>query len=140
LAGVIVRCACAQDLPRVAEIQAACPEAAQWAPEDYLAHEFLLACCDSAVAGFTVARRVAEGESEILNLAVAPPYRRLGIGRALLEQVRARLPGAIYLELRASNSGARRFYEALGFQEIGVRREYYHYPPETAIVMKFHSC
>jgi len=83
---------------------------------------------------------VAPDEGEILNLAVAPELRRSGIARALLGEIFQYFSGAIFLEVRESNGAARAFYKSLGFQEVGLRKEYYRAPPETAIVMKFHSC
>ena len=42
----------------------------------------------------------------------------------------------IYLEVRESNSGARALYAAFGFNESGVRPNYYQSPREAGIVMK----
>ena len=92
------------------------------------------------VAGFLVARTLAAQEHEILNLAVAPEFRRQGVGRALVSGLLERAPGEVYLEVRPSNTGARRFYQMLGFEEVTTRPDYYEYPPESAIVLKFHSC
>jgi ribosomal-protein-alanine N-acetyltransferase len=41
----------------------------------------------------------------------------------------------IYLEVRASNTGARKFYELFGFEVIDVRKKYYINPKEDALVM-----
>jgi ribosomal-protein-alanine acetyltransferase len=128
------------DLPEIAAIQAASPEAAAWRPESYLEYGLSVAVADDRVAGFLAWRTVAEGESEILNLAVAPGLRRRGAARALFESLRKCLKGAVYLEFRDSNEAAREFYKSLGFQQVGRRRGYYEDPPETAIVMKLHSC
>jgi len=46
----------------------------------------------------------------------------------------------VFLEVRESNQAARIFYKSMGFQEVSTRREYYEFPSEAAIVMKFHSC
>jgi [ribosomal protein S18]-alanine N-acetyltransferase len=128
------------DLPEIAAIQAASPQAAHWAPESYLEYGLLVAIADGRVAGFVSWRMVAEGEFEILNVAVAPGFRRRGLGRALLKNLLHRLNGAVYLELRDSNEAARQLYEAIGFQQVGSRPGYYENPPEAAIVMKLHSC
>jgi ribosomal-protein-alanine N-acetyltransferase len=137
---VVIRAASEQDLPAIAEIQAAAPEASQWNPRDYLTYECRVAEEDRMVAGFIVARPVAEREWEILNLAVAPGARRRGIGRQLLSDVLARRPGEFFLEVRESNVPAQQFYQYLGFQVITKRLQYYSNPVETAIVMKLFSC
>ena len=135
-----VRRGSAEDLEAVAQIQAAWAGIVQWDPADYLAHDFRVAVREGRVAGFVVARQVASGESEVLNLAVDPTCRRSGIGRMLLDVIKLQHPGAVFLEVRESNRNARAFYKALEFQEITVRQKYYDNPPESAIVMKFYSC
>ena len=86
-----------------------------------------------------VAAREAAGEAEILNLAVAPAWRRRGIGRRLMETVLEWTVSAgvrrVFLEVRESNGGARAFYLRLGFAEAGRRRGYYQHPAEDALVL-----
>jgi len=69
-----------------------------------------------------------------------PEFRRRGVARGLLEGALRTLKGDFFLEVRASNNTAQEFYKSLGFQEVSQRKGYYASPPETAIVMKFHSC
>jgi ribosomal-protein-alanine N-acetyltransferase len=95
---------------------------------------------DAGVAGFLVTRAVASDEVEILNLAVAPALRRRGIARSLLSLLVENVCGAVFLEVRESNSTARDFYHSIGFKEVGRRPDYYTEPCEASIVMKFHSC
>ena len=128
------------DLDSISAIQAASPEAAQWTPADYLQHDFRVALLDARVVGFLITRTLAPGESEILNLAVAPDCRRQGVARALIQACLRDLQGDLFLEVRASNRTARNFYKSLGFEDFIVRPEYYSSPLETGIVMKFHSC
>jgi ribosomal-protein-alanine N-acetyltransferase len=128
------------DLAQVAVIQAASPEAAQWDIASYLRYDFRISLCGIRVAGFLVSRTLAEGETELLNLAVAPEFRRQGVARKLVESLLAESPGVVYLEVRESNRAARKFYNHMGFQEVSSRPGYYQNPPEAAIVMKFHSC
>jgi ribosomal-protein-alanine N-acetyltransferase len=131
-----------QDLPRLVELQAVSPEAAQWGQEQYhsaIAAELSLQCLvaewDGRVEGMIVFRGPVAGESEILNLAVAPERRRRGIGAALLDAAGKR-PADLFLEVRSSNRGGIAFYRCCGFQEVGCRKGYYQDPPEDAIVMK----
>jgi ribosomal-protein-alanine N-acetyltransferase len=128
------------DLAQVAVIQAASPEAAQWNVAGYLQYAFRVSVRGIQVAGFLVSRTLAEGETELLNLAVAPQFRRQGVARKLVESLLAESPGVVYLEVRESNRAARKFYNHMGFQEVSSRPGYYQAPPEAAIVMKFHSC
>jgi len=128
------------DLPEVAAIQQASPGSARWNVEDYPRHDFRVAIRDGRVAGFLVSRRVAPDESEVLNLAVAPEFRRKDVARALMRAFLDDAAGTVYLEVRDSNTAARMFYKSMGFEEVSTRPGYYEHPPETAIVMKFHSC
>jgi len=127
------------DLLAIAAIQAASPEAAHWDPADYLNYDLRVAVSEGTVAGFLVVRIVA-GEAEILNLAVAPEFRRRGLARELLQSVLKQFQGPVFLEVRESNQAARSTYQALGFAEVSMRHSYYVSPLEAAIVMKFHSC
>ncbi len=130
----------ADDLAAVAAIQAASSGAAQWNPADYLAYLLLVATAETGVVGFVAARQVANREFEILNLAVAPEFRRRGIARQLLGALFHDYHGTFYLEVRESNQAAQMCYKSLGFQPVTCRPGYYECPSEAAIVMKFHSC
>ena len=82
---------------------------------------------------------VVEDEMHILNLAVAPAWRRRGIARALVFSgvSRAQKKGATraFLEVRASNREAQKLYSSFGFTGIFIRRDYYDLPVEDAVVM-----
>jgi ribosomal-protein-alanine N-acetyltransferase len=136
----VIRPGDAEDLAAIAAIQAASPEAAHWPPADYLAHLLLVAVGDTSVIGFVAARQVADREFEILNVAVAPAFRRRGVARGLLCSLFHQCQGAFYLEVRESNLAAHMCYKSLGFQTVTYRPAYYENPSEPAIVMKFHSC
>ncbi len=129
-----------RDLAEIRAIQAASPECAQWDPTEYLNYGVLVATFGMHLTGFLVGRTLEPREHELLNLAVAPEFRRQGIGRALVGAWLERAPGSVYLEVRPSNRAARLFYKSLFFQEVSTRPEYYNDPPEPAIVLKFHSC
>ena len=136
----VIRRGAPGDLAQVAAIQAASPEAAQWDAAGYLLYDFRVSVRGIRVAGFLVSRTLVEGETELLNLAVAPEFRRQGVARKLVKALLAASPGVVYLEVRESNRAARKFYNRMGFQEVSSRSGYYQAPPEAAIVMKFHSC
>jgi len=92
-----------------------------------------------AISGIVVARQVLD-EAEILNLAVKESARRQGEGRALvrrvLQQFAEHQVSRVFLEVRESNAGAISFYRGLGFQAVGVRKDYYQEPAESATVME----
>jgi [ribosomal protein S18]-alanine N-acetyltransferase len=129
-----------RDLAEIRGIQAASPQCAQWDATQYFNYDLLVATLGIRITGFLVGRTLEPREHELLNLAVAPEFRRQGIGRALVGAWLERAPGAVYLEVRPSNRAARLFYKSLGFEEVSMRPEYYQNPPEPAIVLKFHSC
>ena len=90
------------------------------------------------LAGYVVARMGAD-ELHINNVAVREDYRRLGIGRALLDLIlaegkRSEIPCA-FLELRAGNTAALALYEECGFRVTARRSKYYSEPVEDALVM-----
>lgn len=93
---------------------------------------------DGQVAGYAMFVFAAD-EGELLNIAVDPNKRGLGIGKALLSHVitaaRELCCQTMYLEVRASNTTAAALYKSFGFQAVGLRRSYYRYPVEDAVVM-----
>jgi ribosomal-protein-alanine N-acetyltransferase len=137
---LLIRRGEAGDLPEIAAIQSACPTAAAWRVEDYLIYDLRVAVSGGRIAGFLASRSVAADESEILNIAVAPPNRRRGVAKALIREFLNGFKGDVFLELRASNSSAFALYKSLGFQVLSIRPDYYGSPPEPGIVMKLHSC
>ena len=72
---------------------------------------------------------VAAGEANILNLCIHPNIQGQGLGRKLMEQLlmlaRQQQADTVFLELRASNRAASSLYDAVGFNEMGVRQNYY---------------
>jgi ribosomal-protein-alanine N-acetyltransferase len=100
---------------------------------------FLVAAHGGAVIGYVIARHALD-EAEILNLGVVPTRQRQGVGRALVQGMLAQLRqwgvATVFLEVRESNSAARRLYGALGFAQVGRRRNYYRRPTEDAVVLR----
>lgn len=78
-------------------------------------------------------------ELQILNVAVSPEERRRGYARRMLRSVLGEARGrgcrTARLEVRASNQGARRLYEELGFVAEGTRGAYYA-DREDALLMR----
>ena len=72
---------------------------------------------------------VAVGECHILNICSAPAERRRGVAKYLLGRVMSESRDlgaeAVFLEVRPSNANAIGLYEALGFVQVGRRKNYY---------------
>jgi [ribosomal protein S18]-alanine N-acetyltransferase len=90
------------------------------------------------VAGYAVLWCILD-QGELANIAVAPELRNRGLGSFLLdrmtEEARGRGVESLYLEVRVSNFRARAMYGSRGFEEIGVRRDYYEKPREDARIL-----
>ena len=83
---------------------------------------------------------LAAGEGELVDIAVSPAYRKLGLGQmlmtALLTEAADRGTEQVFLEVRQSNTPARNLYEKNGFTAIGLRKKYYKEPVEDAVLMQ----
>lgn len=97
-----------------------------------------VAVINNRVVGYICVERIID-EAHILNLAVHPDFRRMGIGSLLvnnsLEELRGTGCRYVYLEVRVSNVVAKKLYERFGFKVIGIRKHYYVRPEEDAYVM-----
>ncbi len=78
-------------------------------------------------------------EAEILNFAVHPEHRRLGVGLKLFSRAIDEISQhshTIFLEVRASNLAAIKIYQACGFTKSGLRPNYYRDNLEDALLMQ----
>ncbi|MGC2762619.1 MAG: ribosomal protein S18-alanine N-acetyltransferase [Candidatus Binatus sp.] len=93
---------------------------------------------NAKIAGFLCRWLIAD-ECHVLNIAVHPESRRLGIGTVLLAEAiaeaRSTGTGVVSLEVRRSNLPARQLYRKFDFEERRLRRHYYG-PGEDAIIME----
>ena len=144
------------DVPLLIDLERASPTAAHWTERQYLqavtgreSQQRLVLVAEgappvsasrdsgSSLAGFLVARHIGL-EWELENIVVAPAARGKGLGRHLLAALVAAAHEAgsqlVFLEVRESNTAARKLYESSGFQQTGRRKSYYANPPEDAIV------
>ncbi len=97
---------------------------------------------DEHIAGYC-GLYLSVDEAEITNVAVREADRRRGIGdamlAALLREAAQRGAQRIYLEVRVSNRPAIRLYEKHGFAPCGIRKGFYRWPDEDALVMSMIS-
>ena len=92
-----------------------------------------------ALLGYCVLLCTGE-EADITNVCTAPKARGKGVATgmltALMEAGKSRGVTEFFLEVRESNAPARSLYTKLGFEEIGLRKNYYEEPKEHAVLMK----
>ncbi len=150
MGGFYLAQATVEDLPALAELERLC-FTHPWSPSQ-IAQELapgggaggVLALCSGSRPRRTVrafcAYRVVLEEMHVLDLAVAPAWRRRGLARFLLRVAmrRAARAGArrALLEVRAGNREALALYEKLGFARRGARRDYYSQPVEDAVLLE----
>lgn len=100
---------------------------------------WLVAVEDERVIGYVGSQSVPP-EADIMNLAVAPEYRRQGIGRQLMQTLTEVLHTqgieSLFLEVRASNDPAIALYSEFGFVQVGRRKKYYVNPTEDALILR----
>jgi ribosomal-protein-alanine N-acetyltransferase len=100
---------------------------------------WVVALENDRVAGYVGSQSVM-GWADMMNLAVAPEFRRKGIAKELvlelIDRLKANQVTCLTLEVRASNTPAILLYEKLGFREVGRRPNYYHKPKEDALILR----
>lgn len=100
---------------------------------------WLVALEGETVAGY-VGSQTVMGESDMMNIAVHPDFRRQGIAEALVEtlitELREQGSRCLTLEVRSSNDPAKQLYQKLGFIQIGKRPNYYFNPREDALILR----
>ena len=89
-----------------------------------------LADAGARCAGFFLTRKALD-EEELLLIAVHPEFRGRGYGKALLQRfcdaARGRGAARLLLEMRSGNP-AERLYRSAGFEQVGLRPNYYRAP------------
>ena len=95
---------------------------------------------DGRIIAYSV-MSIAVGKCHILNICVDPDYQGLGHGEMILDHMldvaQKHQAEMAFLEVRPSNGIARRLYQNKGFDEVGMRRNYYPAPfgREDAVIM-----
>ena len=131
-------------VPQVAELEKLC-FSDPWS-EQSIASEldnvlalWYVALDDDRVVGYIGSQTVC-GETDVMNIAVHPDYRRRGIGQILIEELIREVKNlgsiSLTLEVRDSNIAAVSLYEKLGFSQVGLRKNYYRNPKEDARILR----
>jgi len=146
---VEVRRARPEDITAVADIEAVSfpdPWSAGVLAETlaYFQNTFFVAKYRGSVIGFIAGGLEDTGEEiygHICNLAVAPSFRKKGVGRILVRreehQFAIELASGVQLEVRLSNYAARQFYRNIGYREVFHIDRYYANGEDAVVMMKW---
>ena len=131
-------------ISQIAELETICfsdpwPDAAIRSELENPLSYWLVAVDGDLVVGYVGSQSVM-GEADIMNVAVDPAYRRMGVAKNLLVRLERDLSAkevySLTLEVRASNAPAITLYASLGFVQVGRRPNYYHKPKEDALILR----
>lgn len=132
------------DLPVVVEIERA-SYSVPWSEATFRGllrrrdAELVVAVAGEQVIGYACFWCVVD-QGELGNVAVSRAWRGRGLGARLLTEILLRAGRRsvreVFLEVRPSNTTARRLYERFGFVPVGRRRNYYQEPAEDALVLR----
>ena len=143
--GLVIRAMTADDLADVVKLDKECSPT--WSPEQFVRgltnqvswQLVALQPENGQFAGFICGRTVLD-EGEIFKVAVAPSFRRRGVGTQLIGSafalIRQRGAKTCFLEFRASNTPAKKLYARSHFKQIAQRKNYYTAPVEDAVIMQ----
>ena len=141
---MIIRNMCSEDVTQVAALEKHC-FSDPWS-ENSVASElenplsfWLVAEEGGQILGYVGSQTVLD-ETDMMNISVHPDYRRKGIANSLITELidglKRRGSRMLTLEVRASNFPAIALYSSYGFQQIGLRKNYYRNPKEDALILR----
>jgi ribosomal-protein-alanine N-acetyltransferase len=144
-AHVHIRWMIRRDMPEVLQTEAASFEFA-WTEEDFLRCLRQRNCIgmvaeqNEKVIGFMI-YELHKAKLHILNFAVHPQFRRLGVGGQMVSKLVGKLSShrrtRITLEVRETNLAAQLFFRTLGFRAVRVLRGFYADSGEDAFLMQY---
>lgn len=89
--------------------------------------EVYLACIDEEIVGFVVLELIGTFKGYIKSICVSPEWRSKGIGTVLMEYAEERIFSEtpnVFLLVSSFNTGARRLYKRLGYEEVGEFKDF----------------
>lgn len=130
------------DLPLLLEFEIACFPQQPWT-EEALAGCFsddrylvLLLSVDETPVAYLIGWHVLD-EAELARIGTLPSYRGHGYGQVILEAAlrewHRRSVRQVFLDVRSTNGPALSLYSKAGFNQVGLRRNYY--PDDDAVLM-----
>ncbi len=133
-----------QDLPAVLEVERAAYDQ-PWSENIFqdclrVGYYCVVSDFDGRIVGHGI-MSLGVGECHLLNICIHPDYQRRRLGNQLvnylLDLARWKKIRMAFLEVRVSNQAAYKLYTRLGFDEIGVRKNYYPSPGgrEDALIL-----
>ena len=146
MSDIIIRQVCEDDIPAIADIESRC-FSEPWSEKSLLLLTDgrgigFVALVDGSVVGYGGMMTVLD-EGQITNIAILPAFRRLGLGRALVQALqkyaKSNSFSLLALEVRESNIPAISLYESCGWENQGIRKGFYRFPSEAAVIMTW-SC
>ena len=134
-----------RDMPEVLAIEHASYEF-PWCEEEFLRVLRQRNCigmvaeCGERVVGFMI-YELHKTRLQVLNLAVSPEYRRMGVGRQMVAKLVGKLSShrrtKISMAIRETNLPAQLYFRALDFRAVEVIRESYEDTGEDAYVLQY---
>ncbi len=134
-----------RDMPEVQAIEAKSFEY-PWSEDDFIRCLRQRNCIgmvaeyEDHVVGFMI-YELHKTKIHVLNFAVAPAFRRRGVGSQMVAKLIAKLSAQrrsrVVLEVRETNLPAQVFFRSNGFRAISVMRNFYDDTPEDAYAMQF---
>ena len=134
-----------RDMPEVLQTEQASFEYA-WTEEDFLRCLRQRNCIGMVaeqgerVVGFMI-YELHKAKLHILNFAVSPAFRRVGVGGQMVGKLISKLSShrrtRITLEVRETNLPAQLFFRAQGFRAFKVLRSFYEDSGEDAFLMQY---
>jgi len=135
-----------RDMAEVVQIEQDSFLESAWTEEDFLRSLRQRNCIGMVaehgdkVIGFMV-YELHDKKLHLLNFAVAPAYRKLGVGRHMIDKLTSKLSShrrtRITLEVRETGLDAQMFFQRTGFKAVKVLRRYYDDTKEDAYLMEW---